>query len=135
MDGQSMSTLLRVAEDRRRWAAVTAVWIPQRRLGVTGFDWLIDWTWLEAPKILTYLWVKKLPGIIENVCANLQLDGTNSGGCSDWQQEAHQLVGQAKRSAKIRPKAVGRGIFVNFSNFDKRRQEVADDVISGLAVG
>jgi hypothetical protein len=39
--GQSMSSLLRVAEDRRRWAAVTAeasVGVPQRRLGVTGFD-------------------------------------------------------------------------------------------------
>ena len=39
--GQSMSSLLRVAEDRRRLSAVTlesAVGVPQRRLGVTGFD-------------------------------------------------------------------------------------------------
>ena len=39
--GQSMSSLLRVVEDRRRWVAITAeasVLVPQRRLGVTGFD-------------------------------------------------------------------------------------------------
>ena len=43
--GQSMSSLLRVAEDRRRWAAITAeasvgvgYSLPQLRLGVTGFD-------------------------------------------------------------------------------------------------
>ena len=38
--------LIGVAEDRRRWAAVTAeasVGVPQWRLSVTGFDWLIDW--------------------------------------------------------------------------------------------
>ena len=38
---QSMSSLLPVAEDRRRWATITAetsVGIPQQRLGVTGFD-------------------------------------------------------------------------------------------------
>ena len=38
--------LCTVAEDRRRWAAITeeaSVWAPQRRLGVTGSDWLIDW--------------------------------------------------------------------------------------------
>ena len=43
--GQSMSRLLGVAEDRRRWAAITAeasVRVPQRRLGITGFDSLID---------------------------------------------------------------------------------------------
>ena len=39
--GQSMSSLLRLAGDRRRWAAITteaSVGVPQRRLGVTGFD-------------------------------------------------------------------------------------------------
>ena len=39
--GQSMSSLLRVAEGRRRWAAITAetsVGVPQRSLKVTGFD-------------------------------------------------------------------------------------------------
>ena len=38
---QAMSPLLCVAEDRRRWAAVTAeaaVGIPKQRLGVAGFD-------------------------------------------------------------------------------------------------
>ena len=42
---QSMSSLLRVAEDRRRWVAITAeasVGTPQRRLDVTSFDWFID---------------------------------------------------------------------------------------------
>ena len=46
MDGPfDMSSLLRspirVADDRRRWAAITAeasVGVPQPRLGVTGFD-------------------------------------------------------------------------------------------------
>ena len=37
--GQSMSSLRRVAEDRRRRAAITAeAWVPQRRLCVTRFD-------------------------------------------------------------------------------------------------
>ena len=43
--GQSKSSLLCVAEDRRRWAATAAeasVGVPERRLGVTSF-WLIDW--------------------------------------------------------------------------------------------
>ena len=43
--GQSISSLLRVAEDERRWATITSdasVGVPQRRLGVTGFDWQID---------------------------------------------------------------------------------------------
>ena len=56
----------------------------------------------------------------------------------DWkfeEQEAHQLMGQAKRRAtQIRPRAVGGDIFGRFSNFDKCRQEVAGDVVSGLAV-
>ena len=50
-------------------------------------------------------------------------------------QEAHQLVGQAKRSAaKIRPKASRRGIFGHFPIFDNGRSEVAGDVLSGVAV-
>ena len=36
-----MSSLLRVAEDMRRWAAEAYVGVPQRRLGVTGFDWSV----------------------------------------------------------------------------------------------
>ena len=46
---QSMSSLLCLAEDRRRCATITveaSVGVPQRCLGVTGFDWLsdlIDW--------------------------------------------------------------------------------------------
>ena len=39
-----------------------------------------------------------------------------------------------RRTAKIRPKAVGGGIFGRFSNFDQCRPEVADDVISSVAV-
>ena len=51
-------------------------------------------------------------------------------------QDAHQLVGQAKRrTTKIRPKAVGCGIFGRFSSFDKCRLEVAGDVVSGANVG
>ena len=43
-------------------------------------------------------------------------------------QDAHQLVGQAKRrTTKIRHKAVGGSIFGQFSNFDKFRSEVACD--------
>ena len=42
-----MSSLLRVAEDRRQWAAVTA-----EASGVTGFDWLID---LEVDSALAKL--------------------------------------------------------------------------------
>ena len=38
------------------------------------------------------------------------------------------------RVTKIRPKAVGSGIFCRFPNFDKCRPEVAGDVISGVAV-
>ena len=51
-------------------------------------------------------------------------------------QDAHQLVGQAKRrTTKIRHKAVGGGIFdCFFSNFEKCRPEVADVVVSGVAV-
>ena len=42
---------------------------------------------------------------------------------------------QAKRRAtKIRPKAIGSGIFGRFPNFDKCRSEVAGDVMSGVAV-
>ena len=48
---------------------------------------------------------------------------------------AHQLVVQAKSHAtKIRPKAVGGGIFGRILNFDKCRSEVAGDVISAVAV-
>ena len=47
--------------------------------------------------------------------------------------EAHRLVGQAKRSTiKIRPKAVGGGIFSCF--FSEGRPVVDDDVISSVAV-
>ena len=50
-------------------------------------------------------------------------------------QDTHQLLGQAKRRAtKIRPEAVKGGILGRFANFDKRRSEVAGDVISGVAV-
>ena len=50
-------------------------------------------------------------------------------------QDAHQLVGQAKRHAtKIRPKAVGSGIFGRFPNFDKCRSEVAGYVVSGVTM-
>ena len=49
-------------------------------------------------------------------------------------QDAHQLVGQAKcRASKIRPNAVEGWFFGRFSNFDKCRPEVADDVIFGVA--
>ena len=42
---------------------------------------------------------------------------------------------QAKRRAtKIRPKAVGSGIFGRFPNFDKFRPEVAGEVVSGVAI-
>ena len=52
------------------------------------------------------------------------------------EQEAHQLVGQAKLSAtKIRHTTVVRSILAVFSCSDKCRQEVAGDVISGVAVG
>ena len=51
------------------------------------------------------------------------------------QQEALQLVGQAKHCAtKIRAKATGSGIFGSFPNFDNCRLEVAGDVMSSVAV-
>ena len=40
--GQPMSSLLRVPEDRRRWAAITAE-SSVGCLGVTGFDWSAKW--------------------------------------------------------------------------------------------
>ena len=44
------------------------------------------------------------------------------------QQDAHQLVGQAKRcTTKIRPKDVGGGIFGRFANFDNCQSEAAGD--------
>ena len=44
-------------------------------------------------------------------------------------------MGQAKRHVtKIRPKAVGGGMFGHFSNFGKCQSEVAGDVISGVAI-
>ena len=44
-------------------------------------------------------------------------------------------MGQAKRSdTKIRPKAVGSGIFSRVANFDKSRLKEAGDVISDVAV-
>ena len=43
----------------------------------------------------------------------------------ETKEDAHQLVGQAKRrSTKIRPKVVGSG-FGRFANVDKCRLEVA----------
>ena len=51
------------------------------------------------------------------------------------QKDAHQLVGQAKRSAtEIRPKSVASGIFGRVANCDKCRSEVAGDVLSSVAV-
>ena len=51
------------------------------------------------------------------------------------QQEAHQLVGKAKRSAtKIRPKAGSSSILGRFSNFDNCQLEPAGDNISGFAI-
>ena len=38
------------------------------------------------------------------------------------------------RSAEIQPKAVGSGIFGNFSNFDNCPPDVAGDVLSGAAM-
>ena len=51
-------------------------------------------------------------------------------------QEAHHLVGQAKRrTTKIGPKPSKVAFsVVFFGNFDKCRPEVADDVIVGVAV-
>ena len=50
-------------------------------------------------------------------------------------QDAHHLVGQAKRcSTKIRPKAVGDDFFGRFANFDNCQPEVVGDVISDVAV-
>ena len=50
-------------------------------------------------------------------------------------QEAHQLVGQAKRRAtKIRPKAIESTILGPFPNFDKCRSEIAGNIMSGVAV-
>ena len=44
-------------------------------------------------------------------------------------------MGQVKRRApKIRPKAVGGGIFGRVSNIDKCRSEIAGYVIYGVAV-
>ena len=66
--GQSISSLLCVAEDRRRWAAITAeasVWVLQWCLGVTGFDWLIDWlidyliSYYHECTVTWYLWMGK----------------------------------------------------------------------------
>ena len=54
----SMSSLLLVVEDRRRWAAITAeasVGVPQRRLDVTGFDRLIDLVRLAHSLSLVYV--------------------------------------------------------------------------------
>ena len=49
------------------------------------------------------------------------------------EQDAHHLVGQAKRcNTKIRLKAVKSSIFGRFSNFAKCRSEAAGDVISGV---
>ena len=39
-----------------------------------------------------------------------------------------------RRTTKIRPKAVGGGIFGCYLNFDKCRPEVADDVVSSAAI-
>ena len=51
------------------------------------------------------------------------------------QLEAHQLVWLAKRhAAKIRLKAFGGGILGRFSKFQIYRPEIADDVITGVAV-
>ena len=44
-------------------------------------------------------------------------------------------MGQVKRrDTKIRPKAVGSGIFGRFRNFDKCRSGAVGDVISGVTV-
>ena len=40
----------------------------------------------------------------------------------------------SRRCTKIRPKAVGGGIFGRFSNFEKCRSEAADDIMSNVAV-
>ena len=54
---------------------------------------------------------------------------------TEKEQGVHQLVGQAKRHAtKIRPKAVEDDIFGRFSNLEKCRLDVAEDVISAVAV-
>ena len=51
------------------------------------------------------------------------------------EHEAYQMVGQAKRHVpKIRPKAVGRGIFNRFfKNSGKYQTEVVADVIYSVA--
>ena len=41
---------------------------------------------------------------------------------------------EKSRAIKIRSKAVGGGILVRFSNFDKCRPEEAADVVSGMAL-
>ena len=55
--------------------------------------------------------------------------------CNLSYQDAHQLVGQAKhRATKIRPKAVGSGIFGPCSNVYNFRPEACSDVISSEVV-
>ena len=48
--GQSMSPLLRMADDRIRWATITAkasIWLPpKRRLSATGICWIFETEWL-----------------------------------------------------------------------------------------
>ena len=52
-----------------------------------------------------------------------------------YKQDAHQLVGQAKRCAtKIRPKVIGSIILDRFSNVENFRPVVDSDVISGVVV-
>ena len=52
-----------------------------------------------------------------------------------YKRDAHQLVRQEKRHAtKSRPKAIKGGSVSRFSNFGKCRPEVADELLSGVAV-
>ena len=56
-------------------------------------------------------------------------------GYWNYLKDALQLEGQVKRrTTNILYKAVGSGIFGRFPNEDNSRSEVADDVISGVAL-
>ena len=72
---QSMSSLLRVAEDRRRWAAVTqeaSVGVPPTTPGRHGFDWLIDYVTHDCAT--RFHWEARKPNACGNVTVPLPED-------------------------------------------------------------
>ena len=125
--------------------AEASVWVPQRRMGVTGFDWLIEnqthrmtsvWT-TECAQLLVIRAPNTLP---RSSTPFSRLRSQNCWSYANWQIKEHEIGFQ--KLSKYRRWGTKRLLhkqhmnlpFVPNLNWIFRRPEVASNVFSGMQV-